>query len=120
MGQGKKVLEPKKIITAGDMSADVTSSVVEIKGINDLAVQLIFTGSPTGTFYIQSSVDYGINGASATWAAVTTSPATISASGSGSNHLISLEGYSFPWVRVFYDFSSGTGSLDAYISGKES
>ena len=112
MSQGKRIQEPYLLVSAGDMSGDITSASFNVKNLNDIALQFIFTGSPTGTFYVQASV----NGT--TWGSITTEPATISASGAAGNHEIDLEGYSFPFIRVFYDFSSGTGSLNVYLSAK--
>jgi len=112
MSTGKKVLEPYLLVSAGNMSADIISASFNVKNINDIGMQLVFTGSPTGSFFVQASVDGN------TWGSITTSPASISAAGAGGNHEIDLEGYSFPYIRLFYDFTSGTGSLNVYISGK--
>lgn len=104
-------LNPHKITSAGDMSADVTSPGVDARYLDDMVFQCNFTGSPTGTFSVQGSVD------NSTWTALalTTSPA---ASGSASTVLIDVNQTACPYVRCVYTFTSGTGSLDIWVSGK--
>lgn len=94
------------------MGGDITGTAMDISGLDNIGVQLVFTGTPTGTFTIQGSND------NTTWANITTSPTTISASGSASDHLISLSGLPFHYLRVKYTRASSTGTLNAYVTGK--
>jgi len=119
MSYGVRRIDAFRAISSGAMTGNITSTVVDIRGISHIGVQFIFTGTPTGTFTIECSNDYGENGSSATWEPITTSPATISASGSAGDHLISLNSIPFGWLRAVYTFSSGTGTLNCYITGKE-
>lgn len=120
----KNVLKPQLIISAGDMSGDLTSEVVPIQWLDNVSIQLNFTGTPTGAFEVQGSLDYSVDPLSGTvknpgnWIALTLSPAPV-ASGSADQILLDLYGLTFPFIRVFYDSTSGSGSLDAYLSGKQ-
>lgn len=118
----KNALTPHQIITAGDMTGNITSDPTNIQYLDNVSIQLNFTGTPTGTFSVQGSLDYQqaspyAKAVTGNWIDLTLSPAP-AASGSASQILLDLNQLSFPWVRVVYTFSSGTGSLDAYISGK--
>lgn len=124
MSRGKNVLNPYSIIVAGDMSqSSLTSAVTNIQYLDNVCLELIFTGSPTGTFAIQGSVNYAadINGNvtnAGDWVAITLSPAPV-ASGSAGTILLDLNQLSFPYIRVVYTKASGTGSLTAVIGGKQ-
>lgn len=47
----------KKIINAGDMSADIISSVIDLGGISLGSIQSVFTGSPIGSLFLEISND---------------------------------------------------------------
>lgn len=108
----KNVLRPIAIITAGDMSGSLTSSVTNINFLDNIGIQLIFTGSPTGTFSVEVSND------NTSWTALSLSPAP-AASGSAGNQYIDLNQLSAAWIRTKYTRTSGSGSLTAYLSAKE-
>lgn len=118
-GNSKNVLPPYKTFDAADMSAaTLTSLVTNISNIDNVCIQLSWSGSPVGTFSFQGSLDYSPGGAghpvatAGTWVEFTTADCTDGAVLLDANQL------SFPWVRVVYTKSSGTGALTAYISGK--
>lgn len=123
MASTKNILLPSQVITGGDMStATVTSLVTTITGLDNLSYQLVWTGSPVGTFDLQGSNTYapGIGGTvlnAGTWTSVTLSPAPV-ASGSGGNLLLNLDGLGFAYVRMVYTKTSGTGTLNGTIAGK--
>lgn len=109
---GRKLsLPPFHSIASGDMSGNLTSKVSDISNADNVAIQLIFTGTPTGTFAVQGSLDKN------TWTALSLSP-TPGATGVAGNILLDLNQLSFPYIRVVYTASSGAGSLDMWISGK--
>lgn|SRR5574343_709044 len=118
----KNALAPHQIITSGDMSGDVTSDPTNIQFLDNISIQLNFTGTPTGTFSVQGSLDYQqtspfAKAATGNWIDLTLSPSP-AASGSASQILLDLNQLSFPWIRVKYTRSSGSGTLNAFISGK--
>ena len=108
------------------LGADYASSPIYLAYVGDYAIQLVFTGSPVGTFKLQASNDAAteIEGNSilsvnplANWTDITGSDQAIAAAG---NHMwnVSDTGYSF--VRVVYTRTSGSGSLTSarlYLKG---
>lgn len=114
MSSAKRVLTPIQIITSGSMTgtSTLTSSEIDIQYLSRASIQLVWTGTPTGTFAIQGTVD------GSTWSPITTNPASIAASGSAGNHLVEGEIHSKK-MRVQYTNSSGTGTLNAWITAKE-
>jgi hypothetical protein len=112
------LLNPFKIINAGDMSlAFLTSTVVDIKQLHSVVIQMIFTGTPTGTFSIQGSLNYDPNIlGSGTWTALSVVPAP-AAAGVAGDILVELA-TAIPYIRVVYTRGAGAGSLDVYLSGK--
>jgi hypothetical protein len=111
MSGRKNTLSPFKTITSGDMSGNLTSKVTDISHMDNVSIQLNWTGTPTGTFAVQGSLDQ------ANWVSLALSP-TPGAAGAAGNILLDLNQLSFPYIRTIYTASSGSGSLDAIISGK--
>lgn len=125
MSGRKNTLLSYKIITNGVMTGTsvLTSTVTNIQHWDNVCLQFVWAGSPTGTFSVQFSVDYaqdfqGNVTNTGTWDPITLSPAP-AASGSAGSWLLDLNQLSMPWVRVVYTNASGSGVLQAYISGKE-
>lgn len=121
-GNSKNALGPYHLMNAVSMGASATSSAVGIQYLDNVAIQLNFTGTPTGTFAVQGSLDYSqtstgtvINAGN--WIPLTLASSPV-ASGAAGTILLDLNQLSFPWVRVVYTRSSGTGTLDSYISAK--
>ena len=120
-GNSKNFLPVIQIITAGDMSADITGPATNISYLDNVAIQLNFTGTPTGTFSIQGSLDHKeYNGqiVNAGNFVPLTFSSTLAASGAAGQILLDLNQLSFPYIRIVYTRTSGSGSLDAYISAK--
>jgi hypothetical protein len=116
----KNALIPYQIVSSGNMASNVTSKVTNIQFLDNISVQANFTGTPTGTLNVQGSVDYSqdaqgnvINAGN--WITITTN----SPSGSANQVLFDLNQLSFPYLRLQYVASSGSGTLNAYVSGKE-
>lgn len=93
-------------ITSGNMAATITSSVTDIQFIDNIGIQLNFTGNPTGTFAVQVSADYARDfGGTVTnagnWVPISLSPAP-SAAGSADQIYLDINQLSAPWIRVVY------------------
>lgn len=122
MAGRKSNLKRFQIISAGDMSqSSITSAVTNIEFMDNIGIQLNWTGSPSGTFAIQVSLDYDqdnngnvINAGN--WVSVTLTP-TPDTSVSPPIY-IDMNQLSSPWIRVVYTKVSGTGTLNAFIAGK--
>lgn len=115
MSGRKSNLSTYQIITAGDMSqTSVTSQVTNIQWLDNIGVQLDWTGSPSGNFAIQISMDYqqdtlGNVLNAGTWAALTLSPSP--STDGGSPIYIDINQLSAPWIRTVYT-NIGIGSGD--------
>lgn len=112
MSGRKNVTHPVLILDAGDMSGDLVSLEVNVKHLDDCAFDLIFTGTPTGDFSIEATID------GETWTALDFGT-PIQATGSAGNHLINLNLVPFFKLRVAYDATSGSGELNVYFMAKE-
>lgn len=111
-----KTLTPIPVITNGDMSlASLTSIVPPIQWEDNVGLQLVWTGSPVGTFAVQVSLDQ-IN-----WATIPASafngtypvPGTTTSPG-----YLDLNQLSASYIRVVYTRTSGTGTLNVLMAAK--
>ncbi len=132
MSGHKPNLRVFKSIDSGDMStASITSSITNIGQLDNIGIQLSWSGSPVGTFAIEISADhaqdiegnvtvvgqwtplvltYFTGGVFITSATVPTSV--------GSPIYLDLTQLSAPWIRVTYTRGSGSGTLNAHITAK--
>lgn len=119
-----KNLQPKHLQTDVSMATSLTSNPVPIMYEDSVAIQLNFTGAPVGTFQVQGSLDYDPGGPLGTlanagnWANVTLSPVP-TAAGAPDVILIDMYALSFPYLRVVYTRTSGTGVLNTYVDCKK-
>lgn len=117
MAGSRDWLPPYQTITSGDMTGSLTSLVTHLLFKDNVSIQLVWTGTPTGTFAVQGSVDYNQQAGTGTWTAITLNPAP-AASGSADNALLDLNQLSFPYIRVVYTAVSSSGTLQCWISAK--
>lgn len=109
-------------------TAVLTSLPTEITRKDNVAYELSWSGTPTGTFVVQGSVSYNPgtpqSGGAVSAGVWTTLVVTDQngnapvASGAAGQILMNLNELSFPWVRVQYANTSGSGTLSGYVSGK--
>jgi hypothetical protein len=116
-GNSKNALPPFKAISAGDMSGTITGPATGIQYLDNVSIQLNFTGTPTGTFQVQGSLDYVPNLTPGNWVPLVL-PTSPIANGVAGNILIDLNQLSFPYIRIVYVPVSGVGALNCYVSGK--
>lgn len=122
-GNSKNALYPYHFIVAQTIATNYTSNPVNIQFLDNVCIQLNFTGTPTGTFAVQGSLDYsqnaltGVQTNAGNWVPIAL-PITPVASGAAGTILLDLNQLSFPWIRVVYTASSSTGVLDGYIGAK--
>lgn len=111
----KKTLPPYHLINGGVMTgtATVTSATVNVWNLDNIAIQVGWTGTPTGTIAINCSID-NIN-----FDSLTFDPALAQPSGSADNYLISLNQLPYPYLQVQYVNASSTGVLNVWIFGKD-
>lgn len=126
MAGSRDFTAPFQSITAGTMTGTsvINSKVTNIAWRDNVGVQLIWTGTPNGTFAIQVSLDYdpvkdptGDGSGSGTWTPISLSTA-ITATGSANNAYADLNQLSSPWIRVVYTNTSSTGVLNCWVASK--
>ena len=108
---GKRVLTPFTLFSASSMAGTLTSPATSIRTTDNIGIELFYTGTPTGTFTVQGTVD-GTN-----WRALDFGGA-ITASGAGDTHLITINQCPFDQLRLVYTPTSGAGNLTATIMAK--
>lgn len=106
----KRTLDYDQLIVDGDMSSSITSDSTNILNTDRVGYQILFTGTPTGTFSVEVSND------EVTWAELTLSTA-ITANGSGDNAFIDCESAA-KFIRLKYTSTSGSGTLQVHITAK--
>ncbi len=98
------------------MSAtSITSAVTNINTMDNVGITLKWAGAPVGTFAIQVSNDYdqdylGNVLSAGTW---NTLPLSLTPA-LGSPIAVNLNQLPFPWIRIVYTKTSGTGTLQAF------
>lgn len=117
----RPILAPFQVITNGDMSGDITSEVSIIQNVSMIAYDVSWSGStPVGTLTVEVSNTYQKNGAGAVkvagnWTAM---PLTTSVSGNSGTAFLDCLATGAYAIRLKYTRTSGTGTLNATISGK--
>lgn len=125
MSTSKTILEPIVLVNNQAISANFTSNPFSIARFSRATVEIIFTGTLTGTVQVQTSGDYvpptkvispSINPAS--WY---DSPLSFAAlSGTGDSYFIDWSYSGVPWIRVNFTYAAGAGNISVVITGKES
>ena len=117
-------LSPHSVITNGDMSAaSITSEVTIIQKLSLASYGVSWTGtSPVGVITVQVSNDYSQNADGSvknagTWNTLNLS-ATANVSGNTGNGFIDIDSIAGYAIRLIYTKTSGTGTLQAIVSGK--
>jgi hypothetical protein len=120
----KTILKSYQVVLNGNMTSNITSPPTNIQMLDNTGYSIAFSGTPTGTFSVQCSADYQPGTAPTeypmnpgTW---TTLPLSnpITAAGSPDNGYIDLTLLSAPWIRLVYTASSGSDSLQVWVTGK--
>jgi hypothetical protein len=106
-----------QIITNGVMTgtAAVVSTPLNMEDIDNVGLEVDWTGTAVGTFSLEASNKYDPDtNPSATFKAVTLATPPANPAGSASGWLLDLNQIPFRWVRLRYTNSSSTGVLNAY------
>ncbi len=100
-----------------DLSLNFETLGIWLGYVQNYAIQLIFDGSPNGTFTLEASNDQGqpnsgteiLRADITNWTHVTDSDQSVNSSG---NHMWVVENVGYRWVRVKWEASGGsTGNL---------
>lgn len=104
---------PNPAPVSGDMSASITGPTTTIDMIDQVCYQVTWTSSnAVGVISVQGSVD------GTTFNDLTFTPALAQPASNNGSYLINLALIPFPYVRVKYTRTSGTGTLVVYLSAK--
>lgn len=118
--QGTHFVVPN-LIVGGVMTgtAVISSPWINISNFKNVAIQAQWTGTPTGTFTVNVSMDLDPTGAPVLGGTALTLPSSPSPNpaGSASSWVFFLSGLSTPWVQLVYTNASSTGVLNAGASG---
>lgn len=104
----RNLLTPYSVLTAGSMTGNLTSAVSTVTGFDGVCYQASWSGTPTGTFKVQGSIDQ------TNWTDLVTNAAAVGAAGTWVADLAT----NLPYLRVTYTATSGTGTLGVLIAGK--
>lgn len=120
----KNVLFKTPLFSAGVMTGTntLTSPAINLKFLDNVGVQLHFTGTPAGAFQVQVSADHeqsdsGNVSFAGNWVAIVLSPSPVAA-GAPDDIYIDLNQLSATWMRVVYVNSSGVGVLNGSTVAK--
>lgn len=96
-------------LTAMSLSATGSSDPVQVDGMLYTDIQAVWTGTPVGTLYLETSSN------KTTWSTYTGSQAAVSGAGDFTWHILLC---GTPWIRVSYTRSSSTGSATIIATSK--
>ena len=99
-----------QVVVDGDMGADVPSDPINLLAYNKIAIQAVWTGTPSGDLILEVS-NNGTN-----WTAQGSPVATGGAPGDA---MITEQFAPWTYARLFFDRSGGTGVLNAFATVKE-
>jgi len=117
---GKKDTNNHQLIVGASMADSFTSSAVMIRWQDNVGLQLKWSGTPTGVFTVECSNNrYPETNQAGDFYSLTFSPSLDQPAGAAGGYLINLNQVPFSWVRVVYTRSSGTGTLDCWLTSKE-
>jgi len=114
------------IINNTSMATSITGPVTNVFLIPGISYDLVWTGSPTGTFQVQVSNSYvpnadGTPGVAGSWSTLPVSSFAGTypvPSGSPGNGFLDVVGTEAAWVRLVYTASGGTGNLTVVAAAK--
>lgn len=131
MSGSRTNLRPQPIIVSGDMSANITSDPIIMQSLSGMGFHITWSGtSPVGTMAVEVSNDYAIGATGevqnvGTWVPVELSLAgstvtSIPITGNTGKGFIDVEKTMAYAIRLFYDNTSGVGTMNAIANGKVS
>lgn len=105
--------------TAHSLGASFQTSATSLQYLDRALLTILCTGSPTGTVSVQISNNYNVNNPSAAdWFDM---PISLNAlTGSAQNYVVEISETAAPWIRISFSYTSGSGSMTAVVTAKES
>ena len=108
----KTVLKPYKVWDQVTASADLTSAHTSTEYMDRISVQIDCGAGINGQLYVQVSND------KLSWFDLPLALAPLT--GSAEEYYIDIQETSFQFIRLFLDWTSGTGTVSATIGARES
>jgi hypothetical protein len=106
----------KKLVVNGSMSSDVSSEWVLIDQLAGFALQCVYSGTPNGTLSVLVSCDPVASPDDVVnFDTLASSSVAISASGVTTYN---VNNQYYKWFKVYFDYTSGSGSLNVAYNGK--
>lgn len=99
------------IVTAGDMSANITSPLMDTSVVEAIVFYAKWTGSPVGTIKLQVS----LTELDADFIDLDDSEQVVNGAG---NFMWNVTDTNYDKIRLVYTFGSGTGSLEVRVNAK--
>jgi hypothetical protein len=113
MSQTRRFIQPFQVAENWNMLTSTSSAGIDISNVDDISIVYSWTGSsPVGTLFVQVR-----NGETCPWTSLDIAPPASIATNSGSNN-IQITNVSFQGLRLTYTASSGSGTLNAWLTGK--
>jgi hypothetical protein len=107
-------LLPVYILQAISMGASFVSDAVKLEFEDNVGIQAVWTGTPTGVLTVEVSMDPDILG----WQTIPFTPTPAAPSGSAGSDWFELNQSPAAFVRLKYVRTSGTGTINAKIALK--
>lgn len=119
-GAGKDYVPGFLLVNAASAVGNITSNDVDTRGWDNVDFEIIATGTPTGTFFVDCSLNQQMPPApvAQTWVALVLNPVPVAA-GVPTNIVIEVNQTGCMFMRLRYVATSGTGSITAYASEKQ-
>lgn len=119
-GSGKDYVPGFLLVNAISMASNITSGSVDVRGWDNIDLELIASGSGIGNFFVDCSLNQlkPPSIIDQVWVTIPLSPAPVSA-GVSTNIMIELNQMGCMYIRLRYAATSGTGTLTAYVGQKQ-
>ena len=102
----------KLIVTNGDMSANITSSLLDMSQVDAIVFYANWTGTPTGTLKLQVSLTTNTSDF------IDLPDSSQSLAGSAGKFMWNVTNTNFDQIRLVYTFGSSTGTLNVRVNAK--
>lgn len=102
----------ENIITTGSMASSITSTSYDVSEVNNVAVQAVWSSgsTPVGTTTLEASLD------DTNYTEITDS--SLAVSGNSGSNFYNIQDPGYRYLRLKYNRTSGSGTLNVKISGK--
>lgn len=89
------------------------SDPLPVMNVDNIGIELSWTGTPTGTFSIEAS------NSQLAWITLTFNTALTQPAGSANSIGLDINQFPFYYIRITYTNASGTGAANAYVTVKD-